>query len=142
MADPVSSVTLDKAIEVALNGLSARQRAISNNLANIDTPEFKASDVRFEEQLRSAMARDRREPSVRLISHHPRHFGEETDDIEEIRPTVLRMDNTTMRVDGNNVDIDREMVRLAETAITYNALVQLTSSRLSLARYLVNEGRR
>jgi flagellar basal-body rod protein FlgB len=46
-----------------------------------------------------------------------------------------------MRNDLNNVDIDRQMVELAETTISYNALTQLTSAKLALLKAAINGGR-
>src|SRR6202035_2277633 len=48
----------DGYLQAAMSGLAARQRAIANNVANIDTPNFKASEVRFEDALTSALRRD------------------------------------------------------------------------------------
>lgn len=141
MAGPVSGASVDKAIRVALNGLSVRQKTIGNNLSNVDTPGFKASEVRFEEQLQSAISRAQASPGITLAAAHPRHIATGPGDVEGIKPQLVRQ-NSTARVDGNSVDIDKEMVELAQTAISYNALVQLAGSRISLARYAVNEGRR
>ena len=61
---------------------------------------------------------------------------------EAAGPQVVRSDNVTRRSDGNNVDIDQEMVDLAETNTTYNAVAQLMSERLKLIRTAITEGRR
>lgn len=142
MADIVSGGPVDKAIRVALTGLAARQRVISNNLANLDTPGFKASEVRFEDELQSAIARERGRSPFTLVASHPMHLTTEQGSVEAVRPDVVRLGDTTVRLDGNNVDIDREMVELAETSISYGALAQLISSRISLTKYIVNEGKR
>ena len=47
-----------------------------------------------------------------------------------------------MRTDGNNVDIDREMVQLSTNQLRYNALTQVLNGRYSLLRYILQEGRR
>ena len=46
------------------------------------------------------------------------------------------------RNDGNNVDIDREMLELADTNVRYNALVQVMSTKMAGLRYAINDGRR
>lgn len=142
MIRSISNETADKAIVAALNGLMARQKAIANNLANVDTPGFKASEVRFEERLREALAREGERQPIMLVTDHPRHISTTARSVDLVKPEVIRLANTTNRIDGNNVDIDREMVKLAETTLSYNALVQLISSRIALGRYLINEGRR
>jgi flagellar basal body rod protein FlgB len=45
-------------------------------------------------------------------------------------------------MDGNTVDIEKQMIEMADTVISYNTMIQLATARLSLARYAVNEGRR
>lgn len=142
MAEPILGGITDKAIGAALNGLSIRQKLISNNLANIDTPGFKASEVQFEDQLQNAIARGQGRSSMTPVSYNPRHIPIEATRAEEVQPEVAEDMDTTMRVDGNNVDIDKQMVQLAETALSYNALVQITAARISLTKYLVNDGRR
>ncbi|MCL5960083.1 MAG: flagellar basal body rod protein FlgB, partial [Chloroflexi bacterium] len=62
--------------------------------------------------------------------------------VQDVQPKITTSTNTTNRVDGNNVDIDKQMVELADTTLNYNALVQVISARLALTRYIVNEGRR
>ncbi len=47
----------------------------------------------------------------------------------------------TLRNDGNNVDVEREMTKLAETQLTYSALGQMTSARLGIMRSAIREGR-
>ncbi|MCL5961963.1 MAG: flagellar basal body rod protein FlgB [Chloroflexi bacterium] len=142
MTDKILGSMTDATIGVALNGLAARQREISNNLANIDTPGFKASQVRFEDQLQNAISAKQGTLSPRLVSSNARHITLGDDDVDHVRPEVIQMTNTSGRLDGNNVDIDKEMVQLADTTISYNALVQLITARISLARYIVNEGKR
>ncbi|MCL4533635.1 MAG: flagellar basal body rod protein FlgB [Bacteroidetes bacterium] len=142
MPDQFLGGTTDSVIGAALNGLSLRQRLISNNLANIDTPQFKASEVQFEDQLQDAIDRGRQRSPVTLVSYNPRHLPLEPARVEDVKPEIEQDEETAVRADGNNVDIDKQMVLLSETALTYNALVQLTAARLSLAKYLVNDGRR
>ncbi len=148
MSDPVLGGRIDKAVLTALNGLATRQRVISNNLANVDTPGFKASEVRFEEELQRAVARDQKESapsSLRVADYKPGQLaldGNGTSAVDLVQPTVVSPSNTTARIDGNNVDIDKEMVQLAETTISYSSLVQLLASRVAMAKYAVNEGRR
>lgn len=148
MSDPILGGSIDKAVITALNGLASRQRVISNNLANVDTPGFKASDVEFEQELQRAIAQDGAQSAssqLAPVSYRPGQIpieGDTPSAIDSVRPQLVRPDNTETRLDGNNVDIDKEMVQLAETTISYNSLVQLMAARVAMARYAVNEGRR
>ena len=128
----------ERAIVAALNGLATRQRVISSNVANIDTPGFKGAEVNFESRLKEAL---NRQGKPTLVGTHPSHLsggGAQLDEVVEVAPT----NNTTLRNDGNNVDIDREMAKLAETTIAYSALSQVMASRLAFWRTIVNDGRR
>ncbi len=120
----------DRYIRLALDGLAARQRAISNNVANVDTPRFKASDVPFERVLQDAVrqhgfGRAATDPTLRAMA---------------LRPEQTR--DTSLRADGNNVDVDREMVQLADATLRFGALAQAMSSRLSILRDIATDGRR
>lgn len=129
----------DVLLRAALDGLAARQRVISNNVANVDTPGFKASRVAFEDALRRAMGAE--DGGLPLAKVQNAVAGPD-DQLADLTPVVIQSSQTTRRVDGNNVDIDQQMVELAETNITYNALAQLTGARLQLLRSVINDGRR
>ncbi|MGE5584724.1 MAG: flagellar basal body rod protein FlgB [Bacillota bacterium] len=104
----------------ALDALSLRHEVIANNIANVNTPGFKARRVRFEDQLKSAIARG---------------------DPDSCSP-VIEEDQLEVRRDGNSVDIDLEMARLAETTVMYSAISRLVSGRFDLIKYVISEGRR
>ncbi|GAC1319199.1 MAG: flagellar basal body rod protein FlgB [Chloroflexota bacterium] len=120
----VSFSGADTYIRAAMAGLSARQRTIANNVANVDTPNFKASEVRFEDTLKTAINR-----------------GQSAADQTAMNARTVRTsltEATSSRGDGNNVDIDREMEILGETNLTYSALTQVMSSRLGTLRGIIN----
>ena len=119
----------DSYIRAALTGLSSRQRTIANNVANVDTPNFKASEVRFEDVLRGAMSRQQAGQANQAS-------------LNDLASRTSFIDGTTTRADGNNVDIDREMELLGETQLTYSALTQVMSSRLGILRSVVSGGSR
>ncbi|MGQ9674960.1 MAG: flagellar basal body rod protein FlgB [Chloroflexota bacterium] len=129
-----------RCLKMALDGLSLRQQVTSNNIANVDTPGFKGGEVNFEAQLRRALRRD---GAGALKVTHPAHFafaGESQSAID--KPLVTQSNNLTLRNDGNNVDIEREMAKLAETTITYSAVSQQMAAKLSLLKSIISEGRR
>jgi len=127
-------------LQVALDGLSLRQQAIGNNLANVDTPGYTATEVSFESRLQQALAIGE-QPRLRLASTNPRHLSVQPR-LSTHLASVQYTSDSPVRNDGNNVDVDREMARLAETQISYQALTGLASSRLSLLRSIISEGRR
>ncbi len=116
------------ALERALEGSAARQRALADNVANANTPGFKRSDVDFHGVLSSALGASDADG------------GEST--LDRVAFTKQTDTSTSSRADGNNVDIDEEMLDLTNTNVTYNALIQTTSARLAGLRSVINGGSR
>ena len=116
----------DSYLRAAMSGLAARQRTIANNVANVDTPGFKASEVRFEDALNDAIKRDRSGTKVDQTS------------LNASASCTSLVDATTTRADGNNVDVDREMELLGEANLNYSALTQVMSTRLGILRTVIN----
>ena len=129
----------DRLIKTALEGLTARQRTIADNVANVDTPEFKASHVSFETALKQA--RGTVDQPLGCSRSRTRVAGP-GDAPVDVKPTVTRRPDLGRRNDGNNVDVDREMLELADTNVRFNALIQVMSSKLSGLRYVINDGKR
>lgn len=125
------------ALHKGLDAAAERQRVAAHNLANVNTPNFKRSEVSFEERLQSSLAGGGRLP---LAATHPRHISQPA--FSEVRHQVRRDNSTTMRTDGNNVDIDREMASLAANQLKYSAMTQLVNEKYGLLRYVIHEGRR
>jgi flagellar basal-body rod protein FlgB len=121
----VGNSRADRLIHTALGALALRQRVIADNVANVSTPGFKASRVDFEASLKAAVLRG----------------AQAAGGVDEVRPQVVTSTNTARGVDGNNVDIDQQMVELAQTNITYNALAQVTSARLRALRSVITGAR-
>jgi flagellar basal-body rod protein FlgB len=116
----------DGYLRAAMSGLAARQRTIANNVANVDTPGFKASEVRFEDVLKTAMSRGKSAGPV-----------DQTGLDAAVSRTTLT-DATTGRVDGNNVDIDLQMELLGEANLNYSALTQVMSTRIGILRNVIS----
>lgn len=110
---------LDKAADAAW----LRNTAISNNIANVDTPNYKRQDVSFEAELGRALK------DFRYESMDEKVYNLKT---AEITPEVYTdAEDFSYRLDGNNVDIDTENVYLAENQVKYNALMDCISKEFS-----------
>lgn len=110
---------LDKAADASY----ARNELLTNNIANIDTPNYKRKDIQFDAMLQSALAGGGSlDERVEDINEH----------IEDFSATSYT-DNSSLsyRLDGNNVDIDTESAYLAENQIRYNALVEQMSQEFN-----------
>ena len=101
-------------LHTALAGLSLRQDVVADNIANIDTPNFRARSVDFEESLRTAVARGGvPESGIALTS----------------TPT-----QTPVGPNGNNVDLRKETMAAMQTVFQYQTVTRAVSDRLALVR--------
>lgn len=106
-------------LEKALTGSSLRHKVIGNNIANANTPGFKRAEVSFENELASAI---KSEPSSGLTLTHAKHLAPKPKAVSPINVTEIT--HTSLRTDGNNVDIDAEMAAMAKNNIFYNTVAQ------------------
>lgn len=113
---------LDQAADAAWQ----RNEAISNNIANVDTPNYKRQEVDFESELKKAMGSGRIESNDTKVA---RLSG------KNIEPmTYTDYSDYEYRMDGNNVDIEQENVSLAKNQIKYEALINSISEEFSNLR--------
>ena len=102
---------LDRAADAAWQ----RNEAISNNIANVDTPGYKRPDVAFESVLQQALGNNRYESMDDKVANV---------DLSRLRGRAyLDYANYSYRLDGNNVDIENENVMLAENQLKYQGLI-------------------
>lgn len=122
----------------AMDASQLRQRVISHNIANVDTPYYKASRVNFEDVLQRAMSNDR---AFRGRKTDPRHMTIGLPSTEEIQPEVHTTSGTLMNNNGNNVDIDAEMALMAKNGLWYQGLTHALNHELRQLRHVITEGR-
>jgi flagellar basal-body rod protein FlgB len=130
--DPTSVLTR------GLDALSMRQQVTANNVANAETPNFKASEVRFEDTLQQALAGQTTGGQLQLARTDARHLalnGASAD----MAPQVVQLSNTSVRNDGNNVDVEQQMTLLADTNLRYNAVSEALSRRFAMQRLLASD---
>ncbi len=137
MLDQLFSNDTFVALQKGLDASSLRQQVIANNVANINTPGYKKQDVSFEDEFKRAIDN---KYDARMLQTDPRHLpGGKS--LTSVGVSVNTIGATSMRYDGNNVDIDEEMSKLAENTIRYNSMVQLMSGRLGTLKTVINGGR-
>ncbi len=108
-----------------------RQRLIASNIANEETPNYKALDIRFKGEL------DRARERLQLVTTQKGHVrgSRRTEGVEIV--TV----GTPSGLDGNSVSLEREMVKLAENTVMYNATARILSLRFQMLKEAIREGR-
>jgi flagellar basal-body rod protein FlgB len=131
-------------VQRSLDASALSQQVISNNLANVDTPGFKRSNVVFNETLRKAMeARSNKPQQLGLARTDGKHFDlNAAPELDAVQPEVVTDVTTTLRNDGNNVDIDREVALLSQNTVWYQTLAQITQMQFSSLRTAISEGRK
>lgn len=102
-------------IKDGLNASDVRAKAIANNMANINTKNYKRFNVVFEENLEKEKS-----SGFQLKRTNDKHLA---DDSNSDYITIERDNSTSMRSDGNNVDLDVEKVNQAANTLKYNALI-------------------
>jgi flagellar basal-body rod protein FlgB len=119
---------LQRAMSVSI----IRQEVISDNIANVDTPHFKRSEVAFESELNRVLQGRVPDPFPAAITDERHIPFYRVKDYREVKPIVYLDYATTQRNDGNNVDIEKEMVDARENALRYQAMAQRVGDNFSL----------
>jgi len=122
-------------LEKALSASSLRQKTISNNIANVNTPKFKRSEVLFEDILQQKMSGSQQ---LDLAKTNEKHISTQS---QALAPTMRMVADNSFRTDGNNVDIDIEMANMAKNSIYYDALAQQLSRYFTTLKSVIKEGR-
>ncbi|MFH1859647.1 MAG: flagellar basal body rod protein FlgB [bacterium] len=131
-----------RTINICQKGLDAamlRQRVISDNIANVNTPGFKKSHVTYEYYLQQAL--HEKGKMVTKVTD-PRHivWGGEPDPTRVSAGLVIEGD-TIYKNDGNNVDINAEMTDLSKNTIQYEAITTRITSKFQLLNTVIKGGR-
>jgi flagellar basal-body rod protein FlgB len=134
-------MTTNYLLEKSLDVESSRRKVISNNIANVDVPHFKRSEVNFESELKRAV-RQREDasnklPAIMTNEKHIPFFVER--DLKSVQPRI-NLDYTTIyRNDGNNVDIEKEMVDASKNMMRYNAFVTSLNHNYKMIKLVMRQ---
>jgi flagellar basal-body rod protein FlgB len=118
----------------SLNLRGARQGLLTSNIANAETPEYTAKDIPFQKILRQKLGE---ETGITLEKTHIRHFPE-----PGLRPGQEGGLSWEVENDLREVNLDREMTKLAENNLMYQSAVQALSKKLEAIKYILTEGGR
>lgn len=131
-----TNILLNKAMDAA----SLRNNVIANNIANVDTPKFKRSEVVFEENMKKLL-NSRGEPDTgKLMTTNSRHIQimrENNTKLENFQSEIRVLKDLSYKNDENNVDIDTEMAKSTKNKINYDALGQSMGNEISLLRMAI-----
>lgn len=124
-----------KALTTALNFREMRQELISSNVANANTPGFKAKKLDFEEALARALDVD---GQMQMGVTDERHHNVGNGGFNNLEPEIYDNPNGVVSENGNTVDVEAEMAQMAENKLMYDALVQLINKKMGIMKYAIN----
>lgn len=128
-----------KALGARINFSQLRHSVVSSNIANVETPGYKAKRLRFEEALTRAIDLSGK---GRMLASEPGHIAAGPGRISNVRADVFEDPDVNLTNDENTVDLEKEMAVLKENSIIYKAAVQLINKKLGTLKYTVTEGGR
>jgi flagellar basal-body rod protein FlgB len=117
-------------LQQSLDTSALKQKTITNNIANIDTPNYKSKEVVFKDELKMHLEAYRKDS---------RHFEFSTNALS--KPVVRTNHRTSYSHNGNNVNIDKEMAEMAKNQIHYQALIQRLNGKFNSMKTVVKGGR-
>ena len=134
MIEKFLNTPTQRLLNQALNASQLRNDVIANNIANVDTPGFKRSEVIFEENVRQALQKQTNNTKLKLTNNRHIQVGNYSSNM----PAEIRtLQGLTYRNDGNNVDIDVENAKLAKNKILYDAVGDSFSKEIKLLRLAI-----
>lgn len=126
-------------LAAAINFRVLKNNVVTSNIANAETPGYKAKKLEFEGALSRALDTD---GLGKMHTSHGDHASVGKGSISNLRADVYDNPDVNMSNDGNTVDLEREMSALAENTILYKAALELINKKLGALKYAVTEGRR
>ncbi|HUP58562.1 MAG TPA: flagellar basal body rod protein FlgB [Bdellovibrionota bacterium] len=123
------------ALNTSLNLRLMNQNVIASNVANADTPGYKAKTMEFESALRDALGTD---GHLQPTETNPRHIVHKATD--PVDPEIYDDPNGVESLDGNTVDRASELAKMAENQLMYDASAEMLKKKLGMLKYAITEG--
>lgn len=124
-------------LERSLNLRAANQKLIVSNIANLDTPNFKAFKMMMAETMQSEPGQA---SPLRMTRTQEGHVASTVSSSEMGRVERVEKDPLGLRGDGNTVELDREMANLAENTLMYNTATRIISNKFKLLKDVIKGG--
>ena len=121
---------LGQSLEVYMDLLVTRQKLVSSNIANLDTPGYRTRDVNFDQHLRSALER---------VSDTAPGTGRGVRTEQSMPVLEEGVEGLTVKNDGNDVSLEREARLLAETAMRFQMATMMMERRVSMTKAAIRE---
>lgn len=101
-----------------LNFRGERQKVISSNIANINTPGYKTKELVFEDELNNSINNN----SLQMKATNSRHMSNVNSSTANSNPKLMEVENLEEQNDGNNVNIDTQMGEMSKNKVLFDAI--------------------
>jgi len=128
-----------KALNASIQMRQMRQNIINSNIANAETPNYRAKKLDFESALSSAL---HREDLGKMHVGHEAHFSMGQGAIGRLQADVYDNPEINYSNDGNTVDLEKEMANQLQNSILYDAATRLINKKLASLKYAATDGGR
>ncbi len=139
------AIQISKYQNIAIDALKyrgIRQDMIAGNIANVDTPYYKAKDIGFEEMLaKSAALLEEKAPTLKM-AQTDRHHLSSISDRANLQADIFFRPNHGTRNDGNSVDLDVETTEMSKNAIMINAITAALKKKSMLFKSMIDTSSR
>ena len=116
----------------------ARQRVIASNIANEETPGYRAADLNFQDSLQAAQ---RGKGLVTLSVTQGLHIGPRGGSVQQVMGKLGPVPAGDLPLDANSVNIELEMAKMSDNAMQYNAAADLLARKFRGLLNAIREGR-
>ena len=125
-------------LERSLDLRGARQQVIAANIANEETPKYRATDLNFGQAL--ANAQQGKLP-ITLASTHQQHIGPKGTGFQRVVGKIEEVPAGDLPLDANSVNIELEMAKMSDNAQQYNTAASIISMRFRQLLSAIRDGR-
>lgn len=126
-----------QALQAAMKFRQLKQEVHAANIANAETPNYKAQKLDFEEALARALDTD---GQMNMATSDSKHFNVGNGGFDNLEPEIYDDPNGVVNPNGNTIDRDKELAEMAENKLLYDASVQLINKKFGLLKYTVGSG--
>lgn len=132
----ISDASTISALRREMNRAVARQVASAGNLANLETPGYRAREPEFSDALANSLG-----DATALRTTNPSHIQTVSTGAGAVSTPTKETDGLTFRRDGNNVQLDRELLNMVEASGQFAKAQTALAAKFRLVRYAISEGR-
>ena len=125
-------------LQKSLDFRTQRNALLGSNIANLETPAFKAKDMVFEKALGKAM--QAQQPGPLRVTNSKHFDGRGATPLTLVKPRVIQTASPSGSLDQNSVNLETEMAKLAENQLAYQALTQMIGYKFRILKTAIREG--